>query len=108
MLSQFKYKIEDGERFSPENCPTVVSQLHALQEGIALLPEYNKVDIIISYLKNHSIKIDLINSNPRVTEKMTSGSFAVSHIEAYFDGCKSNQSFLLDFEHFIERQFQKM
>jgi len=108
MLSHSKYNIEDGEQFSPENCPTVVSQLTALQEGIAQLPEHNKVDIIISYLKNHSIKIDLINSNPPVTEKMTSGLFAVSHIEAYFDGCKSNQPFLLDFEHFIKRQFQKM
>ncbi len=107
MLMHHKYHIKADEQFNPDNCPMVTSQLIALQEELAEIPAENKVNIVVSYLKNHSISKDWINSNPKLTDKMISGSLAVSQIEAYFDSCKGNMMFLNDFENFIKMQFQK-
>ena len=101
-----KYVIENGEQFNGDNCPKVMSELNALQEGMALLPRINKDDIIISFLKNHSISNEWIESNPEVAKEMSTSSFAVSELEAYFEGCKDNKSFLTDFEKMIRTTFQ--
>src|SRR4051794_3068694 len=100
MLVHPKYEIKAGEQFNPHSCPMVTSQLIALQEELAEIPAENKVDIVVSYLKNHSLRKDWINSNPKLTDRMISGSLAVSQIEAYFDSCKGNTMFLNDFENF--------
>jgi hypothetical protein len=102
-----KYHIKDGEQFNADNYPMVTSQLIALREELAEIPAENKVSIVLSYLKNHSIRKDWINSNPKLTDKMISGSLAVSQIEAVFDSCKGNMIFLNEFENFIKMQFQK-
>jgi hypothetical protein len=99
------YRIEEGEQFNSINCPMVVGQLLSLKEGMALLPHVNKDDIVISFLKDHSIKNDWIASNPEVSATMITSSFAVSHIEAYFESCKGNTSFSNSFESFIKNYF---
>jgi hypothetical protein len=85
----------------------VTSQVDALQKELAEFPQENKENIVVSYLKNHSINTDWISSNPKLTDKMTSGSLDVSQIEAYFDCCKGNTIFRNDFENFIRLQFRK-
>ena len=103
---QHKYEIKAGEQFNAGNCPMVMSQLVALQEGMARLPRINKDDIVISFLKNHSISNEWIASNHEVAEQMIAGSFAVSQIEAYFEGCKDNKTVLTEFEKVIKATLQ--
>ena len=103
---QHRYIIKNGEQFNAHNCPTVMSQLKALQEGMAGLPLINKDDIVISFLKNHSVSNEWIASNPEVAKKMCTSSFAVFELEAYFEGCKDNKSFLADFEKTIRTTLQ--
>lgn len=103
---QHKYEIKAGEQFNADDCPMVMSQLVALQEGMANLPGINKDDIVISFLKHHSISNEWIRRNPEVANKMIGGSFAVSQIEAYFEGCKDNKTFLTEFEKAIRATLQ--
>ena len=103
---QLKYEIKAGERFNADNCPMVISQLVELQEGMARFPGNNKDYIVISFLKNHSISNEWIASNPEVAQQMITGSFAVSQIEAYFEGCKHNEAVLTEFEKLIRAALQ--
>jgi hypothetical protein len=103
---QHKYDIKAGEQFNANSCPLVMSQLVALQEGMTGLPRINKDDIVISFLKDHSINNDWIASNPEVARQMIAGLLAVSQIEAYFEGCKDNKTFLTEFEKVIRATFE--
>lgn len=90
--------------FNPDKTPEMVKELTALNEGIAHTPVYFKAEIIISYLKNHSLKNDWINANPKLAELMISNSFVTVHIESLFEFCRSNHLFLHGFESYITKQ----
>lgn len=102
-----KYQIKDGELFKPDNCPMVKNEVIALQQSLAEFSPANKVNIVLSYLKNHSINSVWLKTNPELVYKLSSGGLAVSHIEAYFDECKGNVVFLEDFENFIKMELER-
>jgi histidyl-tRNA synthetase len=105
MTALHNSSVEIVDQFNSNDFPLVVNQLVILRTALASLPSANKVDIVISYLKNHCIKNEWIESNQPVCEKMVAGLVAVSHIENFFDGCKNNKSLLADFEGFVEKNF---
>lgn len=107
MKQYHKYSITESENFEPGNCPDVVNQIITLRDQLAELPQETKINIIISFLKDHCINTAWINKNPGVANKMVSGTLAISEIEKYFESCKTNKIFLKDFENFIREQFQK-
>jgi len=96
--------VKESEIFQPVNFPLMVSELAAIKNGLALVPVYFKADIIISYLKNHSIKSDWIAFNPNLTKLITSGTFITTHIEAIFVKYGKYKIFLGDFESYIRMQ----
>ena len=107
MLMHQKYHIKAGDRFNADNSPMVATQVNALQKELAEFPQENKENIVVSYLKNHSIKTEWILSNPKLTYKVTSGTLAISEIEAYFEYSKGNIIFQNDLENFIKLQLRK-
>src|SRR5688572_4030933 len=96
--------IKDYERFSPANYPNAVYELSALNQGISDIPIYFKVEIIISYLKNHTLKTEWIDANPALARMITSGFFKTSRLESLFESCRNNKVFLTDFEDYISKQ----
>lgn len=95
--------IKDYEKFSPANYPKAFHELSVLNQGISHIAIYFKVEIIISYLKSHSLKTDWVEGNPALTRMITSGFFKTSHLEALFESCRNNKVFLNDFEEHISR-----
>jgi hypothetical protein len=99
-----KKVIGDHEKFNPENYPMAVHELSALSQGISEISIYYKVEIIVSYIKDHCLKNDWIDANPALTRLITSGFFKTSHLESLFESCRSNKVFLKDFEDYISTQ----
>jgi len=95
--------IKDCEKFSPANYPKAFHELSVLNQGISDIAIYFKVEIIISYLKDHSLKTDWIEANPALTRMMTSGFFKTSQLESLFESFRNNKVFLYDFEEYISR-----
>ncbi|NII26547.1 hypothetical protein HB364_15775 [Pseudoflavitalea sp. X16] len=95
--------IKDYEKFSPANYPKAFHELSVLNQGIAHIAIYFKVEIIISYLKDHSLKTDWVEGNPALTQMITSGFFKTEHLESLFESCRNNKVFLYDFEGYISR-----
>lgn len=91
--------------FSAGNSPEMIKELHTLKEKTAHTPMYFKAEIIISYLKNHSVKTNWIEANPLLVKLMVSNSCATSHIESLFVFCRNNQSYLCDYETYIRMHF---
>lgn len=90
--------------FNPEKTPEMVKELSALNEGTAHTPVYFKTEIIISYLKNHSLKNEWITANPKLADIMINGLFKTKHIESLFDYCRMNQSYRRSYENYIQQQ----
>ena len=101
-----KYDIADSEKFDQAKYLDVTSELHVLLQGLAHMESNYKSSIIISYLKDHSIQMNWLNGNNKLARAITSRSHDTSHIEALFDGCRNNKSFLKDFEAYITWQVQ--
>jgi hypothetical protein len=96
--------IKDYEKFSPVNYPNAMHELAALIQGISQIPVYFKVEIIISFLKDHNLKTNWVEGNPALTRMITSGFFKTAHLESLFESCRHNKVFLNDFEAYIKRQ----
>ena len=93
-----KYLIKQGDTFNEENYPKVAQQLTVLKDAITPLPAEHRAEIIISYLKWHSIKTEFAEANPRLTEVMVSNTYATDHIEGLFGACKEHKVFQQGFE----------
>lgn len=96
--------IKDYEKFSAANYPKAMHELTALNQGISHISIYFKVEIILSYLKDHSLKTDWVEANPALARMITCGFFKTSHLESLFESCRKNKVFLNDFEEHIGRQ----
>lgn len=96
--------IKDNEHFIPANYPNAMSELSALRSGISDTLVYFKVEIIVSFLKNHSLQTVWIDANPALTRMITSGFFKTSQLESLFESGRNNDIFLRDLEEHIGKQ----
>lgn len=103
MFLQTIYTIKDADTFNPENYPEVVKELAVMSKGMAHIPIYYKENIVISYFKDHSIKYDWADANPKLAELITSNTFMSLHIESLFESCRKYKHFLKGFEDYIIR-----
>src|SRR5687768_10865155 len=104
MSNNINNTIKDYEKFSPSNYPNVIQELSVLSQGISQISNLYKVEIIVSYLKDHCLKTEWMEANPPLTRMITSGYFDTSHVESLFASCHNNTIFLKSLEDFIENQ----
>jgi hypothetical protein len=98
------FVIKDNENFNAANYPGAMSELSALRQGIADTSVYFKVEIVVSYLKNHRLQTNWIDANPALTRMVTSGFFKTSHLESLFESGRNNKVFIKGFEEYIGKQ----
>src|SRR3954471_6528327 len=91
--------------FTAEKSPEMVKELYTLKEKTAHTPVYFKTEIIISFLKKHSIKNEWIEANPVLTKLMTSNYCTTNHIEDLFSFYYNNKPYLLSYETYIRNIF---
>jgi len=93
--------------FSASNYPEIAKELDVLKKDAAHTPIYFKVEIVISYLKNHSLNNKWIRANPKLVALMTSNSSRTAHIESLFDFCRMKPIYSRDFESYIKMKLLK-
>ena len=103
MFQYSKYNIKEKDSFHPDDYPKVLSELADINRGIAGLPELHKGDIIISFLKDHSLKNIWLNANPALTELFSTRHFVTTHLESLFESCRINNRFTEEFEEYIRK-----
>jgi hypothetical protein len=96
-----QYSISDTDRFDVCLYPHVASEIEGLHAALHEIKSDRKAAVIISLLKDHSIKTEWIGGNKKLTALLTSGVLHTSHVESLFSSCKQNAGFLLDLESYI-------
>jgi hypothetical protein len=94
----------NNEKFDSANYPNAMSELSALKLGTSETPVYFKVEIILSYLKTHSLEVAWVDANPSLARMITSGFFKTSNLELIFDSGRNNKSFIKAYEEHITSQ----
>lgn len=103
-----KYDIKDTDRFNAPLFPLVTTELSAIGERLSQIPCRNRGEIVISFLKDHSLKTTWLGESRTTTDLMTSRAFATIHIESMFESCKANSQFLRSFEEYIQKQLDSV
>lgn len=100
-----KFLIGVADEFNQVNYPSVNNEISLINEKVGAFPVYFKTEIIISFLKDHSLQSDWIHANPQLTELVTSGTLFTGNIESLFDSCRNNPVFRHDLEAYLKGRF---
>jgi hypothetical protein len=100
-----KYEVKDKEAFQPGSYPEVQSEVLIVCQHLNAMGGRYKAEIVISFLRDHSIRTEWFDSNDNVIKLVTSGFLKTNHIEALFNGCRNNRAFAVDFERYISSSF---
>lgn len=91
--------------FNAGKYPEMVKELNVLKKNAVHTPIYFKVEIVISYLKNHCIKNKWIRANPKLVALMISNSSKTMQIESLFELYRFRQLPLKGYETYIRHVF---
>jgi hypothetical protein len=103
-----KYPVSLTDQFNPINYPLVNVEISKIKKETDSFPNGFKVEIIISFLKSHSLQNDWIKANPLLTEIITSGAIFTGDIESLFDSCLGNKIFRGDLEGYLKKNLQEI
>lgn len=100
------YVVSEKDMFNIANYIDVENELCAISGNFPAMFASEKADIVISYLKDHSIKKTLVEQNTIFVKQLVFSSLKTGNIEALFVACKTNSIFLADFELYIRHVFK--
>ena len=101
-----KYLVRPTDQFDPVNFSSVTDEIQLINEETVSLPPLFKVEILMSFLKDHSVENNLTKANPELTDLITSGSLLKGNIESLFESCRSNPAFRQDLETYLKKEFE--
>ncbi len=105
-MSKFPvYTINDLSRFDSINYPEMVKEIVEINKEAFKMPASCKVDILISFSKNHFIKANSLNANPAFVNVLTSGNFSTAHIQSLFEAGENNIVFTNQYEDYLKSVF---
>jgi hypothetical protein len=100
-----KYEIRDLDVFQPGSFPEVEREVVAICKHMHSMAGDRKAEIVISFLKDHSIRTEWLASNDSIVKVIRSGSLKTNHTEALFTGCRNHKTFSSAFERYISSSF---
>ena len=101
-----KYLVRSTDQFDPVNFSSVIDEIQIINEETVSFPPLFKVDILISFLKGHSLENHWTKANPKLTDLVTSGTLFRGSIESLFKSCRSNPVFGQDLENYLKKEFE--
>ncbi len=101
-----KHSTNDADHFTLLNHPKVFKEIHMMTSHVNEVRGTFKREILISFLRDHSIKVEWLVDNDLLVQMITSGSLKVYHTERLFESMRSNKLFLSDLEDHIEVELE--
>ena len=97
-----KYLVKENDHFEPGNYPSLVEEMDTITRAMALLPSVLNSEILISFLREHSISSEQERENPKFAEMMRSTSLPIKNLEALFDSSSHNPLFQKQLQEYIK------
>jgi hypothetical protein len=92
--------------FNQANYADITEELVLFRQSAIALPCSYKATMLISFVKDHMIRSDLVRAYPELVSHITSRQTAVKHLERLFEACRANIAFQKDFEIYIRHQLE--
>jgi hypothetical protein len=91
--------------FDQANYPLIEEEIQLINKKSADYPLYFKVEMIISFLKDHCLQTSWVKANLQLAGLVTSGTLFTGHIESLFESCRNNAIFRKELESHLKRKF---
>lgn len=103
MILSKRYVVADGERFMFGNFPEMAQEVHAIKKRLTHKPPYHKCEMVIGFLRDHSLKMRWIEVNPDIAAMLAGGELNSVNIEALFEACRVNTVFRTEYEGYLKQ-----
>jgi hypothetical protein len=100
-----KFFVGDGDQFVPSEFPPLKENLQQVNAQLANWPSVTKTEMIISFVKFHSIRSQEVKDHPELAALISSRSLPLQLIEDLFASCKKNPLFSKQLEDYIRGCF---
>ena len=100
-----KYLISKTDHFDPDYFSSVSEEVDAINERVEYNSAIFRVEMIISFLKDHSLKKEWVEANPALADKINSGALFTGKIESLFESCRNNPDFMQQLEIYLTKRF---
>ena len=91
-------------KFEPQSFLEIHSELDIISKEFAENPNPNNIEILISYLRFHTIKANLLENNKIICEKILNGKIKINFLEQLFNNQKENIEFISDLEKYVRKR----
>jgi hypothetical protein len=105
MKKYIHYHISDQQKFDSVDFLSIDEEIQTINEMTKSISPILKSEILISFLKDHSISKDWIKRNQELAEMASSGDLFSGNIESLFDSAKSNTGFTIELEKYLKERF---
>lgn len=102
------YLILANQKFDPSAFLPIEEEIEKINALTTSVSPVLKGEILLSFLKDHSISKDWINRNQQLAEMASSGVLFTGDIESLFESAKSNSAFTTDLENYLREKFTRM
>ena len=99
-----KYLVSLTDKFNPDDFPLINDEINVIKIKTAGYPVGFKDEMIISFLKDHSLESDWSRTSPALSDLITSGLLFTGDIESLFESCPANLAFRLDLEKYLRQR----
>jgi hypothetical protein len=102
MFIHHKFQIESADQFLPSQFPQLEISLGQIMAQLAEGPAGPKAEMILSFVKNHSINSQQVKDFPELAH-LISSQFAPLHVmENLFEASRQNKVFTKQLEDYVK------
>lgn len=100
-----KFLIRDEDHFVQARFPQLEQSLTKIVEQFANYSSDSKTEMLISFVKHHSISSQLVKDNPELATLISSKSLPLQVLEELFESSKQNPLFTEQLEDYVRKYF---
>lgn len=97
-----KFLIRNTSQFIPSDFPQLEESLQQVATQLAGKYEGPKTEMILSYVKDHSIRSQQVKDHPELAKLISSGSLPLYVIETLFDSSRPHPVFRKQLEEYVK------
>lgn len=101
MYNHKTYTIKNDDQFEPDHFPVIKYEMLKVLQQSEQLSGVFKAEMIVSFLKDHSLQNEWIQANPALTTLMLSNTLFDGSTTSLFDACRDNLLFRKQLETYL-------
>lgn len=101
-----KFQVGEADRFDAAHFPALQESLSDISGLLAGEPGGAAADMLLSFVKDHSINSQLVASHPRLATLISTKELPLGEMEGLFEASRKNPTFRLELETYIRSELQ--